>query len=610
MSTFRPPQVPQQPLVFFPGGQPLGIPIPRTDYQLQQGTAYWRERPSLEAFEQATGLVARVATSSGAAAVVPALRAPMMMGSPRPSLEAVEQITSLVLTAAQPLGTPNPRTEYQMAAYFPPRPIAIEVLSQQLEDAYTPGLSLGMPQQADQTCAYRRERPSLEALEQAVQITDAPATIGTALGTPNPTQSDQSAALRRGRIEIQQPPVFTVPSPVQAFVPAPVSPMPLTVSWRFEWIVDLLAPNFTPAQPLGTPNPVQADQSAAYRRERGSIEALQQALIRNSIQPPIALFVPALVVQVIAPNQWRFEWLIDLLAVNITPGQPLGVPAPKQSEQTASYWRTRVEAQAPQVFVTQQGSPPFVPSVVWPIPGAISARFEPFAAATQKSTLQSVAFVPALPIQISNSASQRFEPLGIAIRPFKTGGQAIAPFTPSTRLPMPAPASWRYEWLINALQPRGVYGPTFLIGSLRYLIRRLRARRFRISTTGGDFTVSRSRARRYTVSNADYLNFEPLYAGEKMPLTFDMTADLTSDELPPGVTLLGTPSITVIVISGVDANPTAILNGSAGLDVTQRKVIVPVQPLIGGVTYQIRVQCGTTQANFSPIIPGTLPVIK
>jgi hypothetical protein len=156
----------------------------------------------------------------------------------------------------------------------------------------------------------------------------------------------------------------------------------------------------------------------------------------------------------------------------------------------------------------------------------------------------------------------------------------------------------------------GVLSPNqFLIGSARYLVRRLRARRFTITATGGDFTVQRVRARRFTVSNADYLDFEPLYAGEKIPLTFDLTPDLAADELPAGVILVAPPTVTVTLASGVDANPTAILNGSPGLDAAKLKVIVPVQPLIGGNKYLIKVQCASTQANFAPIIIGTLPVL-
>lgn len=90
---------------------------------------------------------------------------------------------------------------------------------------------------------------------------------------------------------------------------------------------------------------------------------------------------------------------------------------------------------------------------------------------------------------------------------------------------------------------------------------------------------------------------------EKVPLTFDFTADL-----PSGVTLTGTPTLTVSVTTGADASPSDILNGSAGFNSASTQVIQGVQGGLNGVGYTITCTCPTTQSNLTLTLVGLLQV--
>ncbi len=93
--------------------------------------------------------------------------------------------------------------------------------------------------------------------------------------------------------------------------------------------------------------------------------------------------------------------------------------------------------------------------------------------------------------------------------------------------------------------------------------------------------------------------------------------------LPDGVTLMGTPSVTLSVISGVDTNPGLRITASPtiglapapyGSDRIDCAVLFQVGNLIGEVTYLIQCSCPRTDgdvasmdATFLARIPGTTP---
>lgn len=83
---------------------------------------------------------------------------------------------------------------------------------------------------------------------------------------------------------------------------------------------------------------------------------------------------------------------------------------------------------------------------------------------------------------------------------------------------------------------------------------------------------------------------KPLVVGEKRALTFRFNS-----ELDPGEALSGAATVSVSVESGTDPSPSSILNGSATVD--SPDVLVPVQALVSGITYRIKVLIGTTTAT-------------
>ena len=90
---------------------------------------------------------------------------------------------------------------------------------------------------------------------------------------------------------------------------------------------------------------------------------------------------------------------------------------------------------------------------------------------------------------------------------------------------------------------------------------------------------------------------------EKLILTFDFAVGLGSDDL-----LTGTPIATVSVLIGRDAAPTAIFNGTPGIDGTSKRVYLPVQAGVDGCDYVIKVVCTTTSASKVLALTAVLPV--
>ena len=85
---------------------------------------------------------------------------------------------------------------------------------------------------------------------------------------------------------------------------------------------------------------------------------------------------------------------------------------------------------------------------------------------------------------------------------------------------------------------------------------------------------------------------EPKFAGEKVVITYDF-----SSELATGETLSGVITATVEVVAGIDATPSAMLNGSAQFDATAKKVLQGIQGGIAGNVYRIKVLSPTTNTN-------------
>jgi hypothetical protein len=120
---------------------------------------------------------------------------------------------------------------------------------------------------------------------------------------------------------------------------------------------------------------------------------------------------------------------------------------------------------------------------------------------------------------------------------------------------------------------------------------------------GPRYIIKRIRARRWIVSAATYLQFDPKGPDENVKLTFDFGPDL-----PSGVTLNGSPSVTYTVKSGADLAPNALANGLPGFDSTDSKVIVPVHGGVDGCDYSIHAKCSTTDPLITLSLTGVLSV--
>jgi hypothetical protein len=97
-----------------------------------------------------------------------------------------------------------------------------------------------------------------------------------------------------------------------------------------------------------------------------------------------------------------------------------------------------------------------------------------------------------------------------------------------------------------------------------------------------------------------YRFLDTKHPDEKLILTFDFTNGLAAGEL-----LSGVPTVAIAVASGVDPSPASMANGSASIDGTGLKVLVPVQAGLDTVDYLFTVDCPTT----NPLKLLTLPAI-
>lgn len=84
--------------------------------------------------------------------------------------------------------------------------------------------------------------------------------------------------------------------------------------------------------------------------------------------------------------------------------------------------------------------------------------------------------------------------------------------------------------------------------------------------------------------------FENKLAPEKLVLAFAF-----GEELDAGESLTAVQSAVVTVLSGTDATPSDLLNGSAAIVGTD--VLVPVKAGVGGVDYRLRIVVATSNAS-------------
>jgi hypothetical protein len=94
-------------------------------------------------------------------------------------------------------------------------------------------------------------------------------------------------------------------------------------------------------------------------------------------------------------------------------------------------------------------------------------------------------------------------------------------------------------------------------------------------------------------------NFSYKFVTEIKPLSFDFSQVLATGET------LSTASCSVLVIDGVDANPSNLL--SSGASIVGNKVYQQVQNGVAGVTYRLVVTV-TTSAGSTLVALGDLPV--
>ena len=91
----------------------------------------------------------------------------------------------------------------------------------------------------------------------------------------------------------------------------------------------------------------------------------------------------------------------------------------------------------------------------------------------------------------------------------------------------------------------------------------------------------------------DIIRFDDMYLEEGVVVTVPF-----GDELPTGVTLKGTPTVSVSVIGGTaDPSPSALVTDKA---ISGSDVLVALDGSVAGVQYEFRVTCSTTNANLRP----------
>lgn len=90
---------------------------------------------------------------------------------------------------------------------------------------------------------------------------------------------------------------------------------------------------------------------------------------------------------------------------------------------------------------------------------------------------------------------------------------------------------------------------------------------------------------------------------EKVILVFDFSPGLGTGE-----TLTGTITVTTATSLGIDASPSAVLNGGAYFDATNKKIYQPVQGGTNFVNYIIKAICATTNPSKVLALAAEMPV--
>lgn len=269
MSSFRSPQVPQQPRQFFTAGQPLGSPFGVVD---SQRAAYGRPRSEiLQPFQYAViPLVAAVVAFS---------RPQVVQSAPRQlvaeQFEAVQEFT-----AGFALGVPAPRSMDQTAAYWRSFPALIRI-----PVAMTAGTSVNVPARQLQH-PFATQRPMLIEIEEALPYQ----TSGFALTAPPPRANDQLAAYWR---QAAQPVQISVRIALGAAAPkVPYVSLPLPVANRQD-IATLQGRSRRPTGfALSVPPTRPVDQSAAYFRWKETVTQPPRLLYFMPPPPPIVAGPP------------------------------------------------------------------------------------------------------------------------------------------------------------------------------------------------------------------------------------------------------------------------------------------------------------------------------
>jgi hypothetical protein len=488
MSSFRPPQVPIQPQTYYTPGQPLGIPKAFTDPQFQQIEAYYRQRPDNEAAEVAA-LVSRRLFTVGTPLGIPQPRqADQVQATWRPHIEIL-QPSPAALTLSGPQ-VRIPRQTDQFAAYWRMRPDleALELAVNIVQADLTPGTPLGIPQpvQGNQAAAYFRPRPDTEAAEEAIEIVNANFTPAQPLGIPNPKQTDQSQAIWRPRpdtealelvLNIVQPDY--TPSGAVGNVPAPPA-LQLLPSARQD--IALLQPQqmYVP-QPLNVLVFVVAPDYIGFEETPDEPPLQVPVYLTAGAQPSV--IPPALPLQIPFTARWPIEWIVSYGDAfnNLTPGQPLGIPNPTQSDQTQATWRAHVEILQPAPPLLTQSAPPVqIPrqsdqfAAYFRERQQLEALEEATQVVDQPVTIGQPLGIPQ-PIQGNQTAAywrQRWdlEAFEYAVGMYSDNvlqpGAAVAN-VPPLPLQMPFAQAWRYEWMIPLLgQSLAPFAPSQFVPAL------------------------------------------------------------------------------------------------------------------------------------------------
>lgn len=126
-------------------------------------------------------------------------------------------------------------------------------------------------------------------------------------------------------------------------------------------------------------------------------------------------------------------------------------------------------------------------------------------------------------------------------------------------------------------------GESMVVGSHRYFVRRIKTHVVRF-----DWNTMRKLPAK-----------DPQ---EKIVIEMDFTEELGADSLS------GDPTSSVTVYEGTDANANAVLYSPTLIDSTGKRLLVPVQGGVNGVTYAVKGVCSTTNPLLVLSITALIPV--